>query len=126
MKAAVIFMLRFLGNLIWFLFTGLISFIAWTLTGILFCITVIGIPFGLQCFKIAGLLLWPIGHTVRTHFSAHPIANLIWLLLFGWELCIGYAVTGLLYCITIVGIPFGRQCFKLAELSLSPFGAVVQ
>lgn len=119
-------MLRFLGNLIWFLLTGLYSFIGWTLTGLLLCVTVIGIPFGLQCFKIAGLLLWPIGHTVQTRFSAHPIANLIWLVLFGWELCLGYVMAGIVYCITVIGIPFGRQCFKLAELSLIPFGASVR
>ena len=79
-----------------------------------------------QCFKIARLLLWPMGHTVTTHFSAHPIANLIWIVLFGWEMCVGYVVSGAIYCITVVGIPFGLQCFKLAELSLCPFGASVQ
>lgn len=117
--------MRLIGNLIWFLFTGFFSCVIWSLTGLLFCLTVVGIPFGLQCFKIARLLLWPIGHTVSTRFSAHPIANLIWIVLFGWELCIGYAVSGLLYSITIIGIPFGRQCFKLAELALCPFGATV-
>ncbi len=117
--------MRLIGNLIWFLFTGFLSCVTWSLAGLLFCLTVIGIPFGLQCFKIARLLLWPIGHTVSTRFSAHPIANLIWIVLFGWELCIGYAVSGLLYSITIIGIPFGRQCFKLAELALCPFGAVI-
>ena len=114
-----------LGNLIWFLVTGLYSFFAWTISGLLFCITVIGIPFGLQCFKLAKLFIWPMGHTVQTRFSAHPIANLIWVVLFGWELCLGYVLSGVLYSITIIGIPFGRQCFKLAELALCPFGASV-
>lgn len=118
--------MRLIGNLIWFLFTGLLSCIVWCMTGLLFCLTVIGIPFGVQCFKIARLLLWPMGHTVTTHFSAHPIANLIWIVLFGWEMCAGYVVSGAIYCITVVGIPFGLQCFKLAELSLCPFGASVQ
>ena len=118
--------MRFLGNLIWVVFTGLASFVSWTVCGLLFCATLIGIPFGVQCFKLAQLFLWPMGHTVHTRFSAHPIANLIWLVLFGWELCIGYALSGLLYSITIIGIPFGRQCFKLAELALCPFGASVE
>ena len=118
--------MRLIGNLIWFLFTGFWSCAVWSLTGLLFCLTVIGIPFGVQCFKIAGLLLWPMGHTVTTRFSTHPIANLIWIVLFGWEMCVGYVVSGVLYCITVVGIPFGLQCFKLAELSLCPFGASVQ
>lgn len=114
-----------LGNLIWFFFTGLVSWISWSLSGLLWCITVVGIPYGLQCFKIAKLIVWPMGHTVTTDFPSHPIANLIWALLFGWEFFIGYAVSGVLYCITIIGIPFGRQCFKLAVLSLFPFGSSV-
>ena len=115
--------MKLIGNLIWFLLVGFLSFLSWAVAGFILCITVIGIPFGLQCFKIANLFLWPMGHTVTTHFSAHPIANLIWLILFGWEFCIGCVAAGILFSITIIGIPFGRQCFKLAELAICPFGA---
>ncbi len=115
--------MKTLGNILWFIFTGLWGAIAYFLLGVLWCITIIGIPFGKQCFKIAGLIIWPIGKNVNTHFDKHPIANIIWLLLGGFELAVGFLFAGLLWCITIIGIPFGKQCFKLAQLSLLPFGA---
>lgn len=117
--------MKFIGNLLWFFLTGLVASISWFVLGILWCITVIGIPFGVQCFKFAGLSLFPFGKNVHENFSAHPIANFLWLVFGGLELAIGFAVTGLLWCITIIGIPFGKQCFKLAKLALMPFGAVI-
>lgn len=117
--------MKTIGNILWLIFTGLWSALGYVLTGALFCITIIGIPFGKQCFKLAKLVLTPFGKTVRSNFSSHPIANIIWILLFGWEMAIGFIVTGLLWCITIIGIPFGKQCFKLAQLSFVPFGANV-
>ncbi len=120
--------MRFLGNLIWLIFGGVLGAIAWTLAGLLLCITVIGIPFGVQCFKIAGLVLWPFGREVVIgNFGVGGlIMNILWLLLFGWELAIGHLVIGVLFCITVIGIPFGLQHFKFAQLSLVPFGAVVR
>lgn len=117
--------MKLIGNILWFLIIGIGSAISWFFTGLLLCITIIGIPFGKQCFKMAGLSLFPFGKTVRSNFSSHPIANVIWLLLFGWELALGYVFAGLFFCITIIGIPFGKQCFKLAALALIPFGARV-
>lgn len=117
--------MKTLGNILWFLFFGLWSAIAWLVLGLLWCITIIGIPFGLQAFKIATLVLWPFGKEVRSDFGKHPIANIIWLFFGGVELALGYVVGGVICCITIVGIPFGKQCFKLATLSLCPFGANV-
>ncbi len=117
--------MKLIGNILWFFFTGFWSAVAWFLLGVLCCITIIGIPFGKQCFKMAKLVLWPFGKNVSSNFGKHPIANIIWLLLFGWELAIGYLVIGIIWCITILGIPFGKQCFKLATLSLFPFGAKV-
>ncbi|MBO5110130.1 MAG: YccF domain-containing protein [Clostridia bacterium] len=117
--------MKLIGNLLWFIFTGLLSSIAWFLLGILWCITIIGIPFGKQCFKMAKLVLFPFGKTVKTDFGKHPIANILWLVFGGLELCVGYLVVGVIWCITIVGIPFGKQCFKLASLSLIPFGASI-
>ena len=117
--------MKTIGNIIWFIFVGLGSAIAWLLLGLLWCITIIGIPFGKQCFKLARLTLWPFGTTVDSDFSKHPIANIIWMILGGLELAFGYAIAGILFCITIIGIPFGKQCFKLAQLALFPFGAEV-
>lgn len=117
--------MKTIGNILWLIFTGLWSALGYVLTGVLFCITIIGIPFGKQCFKLAKLVLMPFGKAVHSNFASHPIANIIWILLFGWEMAIGFIVTGLLWCITIIGIPFGKQCFKLAQLGFVPFGANV-
>ncbi len=120
-------MLRFLGNVIWFLLGGLILSILWFLFGILWCITIIGIPLGKQCFKFAKLTLTPFGKTVRTSQRTFPLlVNVIWILLSGGELAILHASLGLAFCVTIVGIPFGLQHFKLAELALFPFGSEVE
>ena len=115
--------MKTLGNIIWFLLIGLWSAIGYALIGLILCITIIGIPFGKQCFKMAKLVLTPFGKNVKTNFDKHPIANIIWILLAGWEMAIGFIFAGLIFCITIIGIPFGKQCFKLAKLSFIPFGA---
>lgn len=114
-----------LGNLLWIIFGGLISAIGWLIAGLLCCITVVGIPFGLQCFKIAGLVLAPFGRDVQVgNFGAGGlIGNVIWLVLLGWELALGHVISGAILCATIIGIPFGLQHFKLAKLALIPFGA---
>ncbi len=117
--------MKTIGNILWFIFTGFWSAVAWFLAGVLLCITVIGIPFGRQCFKFAKLVLWPFGKKVTTRFDKHPIANILWAVLFGWEYALSYVILGLAWCITIIGIPFGKQCFKLAALSFFPFGATV-
>ncbi len=118
--------MKTIGNLLWFVFTGLESFFAWLFLGILWCITIIGIPFGKQCFKFASLSAWPFGRKLHTDFGKHPFANVIWMVFGGIELALVYAAIGLLWCITIVGIPFGKQCFKLARLALTPFGAKIR
>ena len=118
--------MKTLGNIIWFIFGGIFGGLAWILCGFLWCITIIGIPVGVQCFKLATLAFWPFGRTVRYEGGAGSfIINVFWFLFGGLELALGYCAIGLVYCITIIGIPFGLQCFKLAKLSLAPFGAVV-
>ncbi len=114
-----------IGNLFWIVLVGFIPALLWLLAGLLLCVTIIGIPFGLQCFKFARLTLIPFGAEVNTDFSSHPIMNLIWLLLFGWGLALYYCAVGLLFFITIIGIPFGFPCFKLALLAICPFGAKI-
>lgn len=116
-----------LGNIIWFIFGGFVSGLSWLFSGIVWCITIIGIPYGLQCFKFASLSFFPFGKEVEYGGGAmSTLANIIWILFFGWWMALGNMIVGLLWCITIVGIPFGNQFFKIAKLSLTPFGATIQ
>ncbi|MGK0552072.1 YccF domain-containing protein [Enterococcus faecalis] len=113
-----------LGNIIWFIFGGFIGGLGWLLAGLLWCITIIGIPVGLQCFKFASLSFWPFGKEVEYSTSGISfVINIIWLIVSGLPLAITHCVSGLLLYITIIGIPFGNQSFKLAKLALMPFGA---
>lgn len=114
-----------LGNTLWFIFGGCISGLSWCLAGCLWCVTIIGIPVGLQCFKLASLSFFPFGKEVRYGGGAVSfLVNLIWLVLSGLPLALEHALIGLLLCVTVIGIPFGLQQFKLAKLALMPFGAV--
>lgn len=117
--------MSFIGNIVWLLFGGIIAAIAWLIVGLVLCATIIGIPFGVQCMKISALVLWPFGKEIDLgNFGAGGlIFNIIWLILFGWEFAIAHLTIGLIFCITIIGIPFGLQHFKLAKLGLIPFGA---
>lgn len=115
--------MKVLGNLVWILTVGIWSALAYFFVGVVLCVTIIGIPFGTQCFKLASLSLAPFGQDVNSEFGEHPIANLIWLFIVGWELAAFYFIIGVFLCITIIGIPFGKQCFKLGILALFPFGA---
>ena len=115
-----------IGNILWFLFGGLIGGLSWVLAGLIFCVTIVGIPVGMQCFKMAQLAFFPFGKEVVYGGGGFSfLVNLIWILCFGWEMAIGYAVLGLVWCVTILGIPVGKQCFKMAKLALMPFGAEV-
>lgn len=118
-------MFRFIANVIWIIFGGLIGALLWCLAGLILCITVVGIPLGLQCFKFAKISFAPFGKKVKLHFGKHPIVNLIWLVLVGWEMMIVYLFAALLCCITIVGIPMALQALKFSKLALAPFGAEV-
>ena len=117
--------MKTLGNIIWFILVGLWEAIGYFFIGLIWCITIVGIPFGLQAFKLAKLIILPFGKEPKTNFDAHPIANIIWLVFGGFALAVGFVFAGLILCITIIGIPFGKQCFKLAKLSCIPFGATV-
>ncbi len=116
-----------LGNLLWFVFGGCISGLTWCLFGCLWCITVVGIPVGVQCFKMAGLSFFPFGKEVEYGGGAMSfIVNIIWIVLSGLPLALEHLVFGIVMCVTIIGIPFGLQHFKLAKLALMPFGARVR
>lgn len=115
-----------LGNILWILFGGMWQALGWCIMGLLWCITIIGIPIGLQCFKFASLALAPFGKEVNYGGGAPSvIANIVWLIVSGIPLAVAAVLNGLILCCTIVGIPFGLQCFKIAKLALMPFGATV-
>ncbi|MCL2815476.1 MAG: YccF domain-containing protein [Oscillospiraceae bacterium] len=115
-----------LGNIIWILCGGIWQALAWGIMGILWCITIIGIPIGRQCFKFASLAFAPFGKEVQYGGGAPSmIANILWLLISGIPLATAAALNGLILCCTVIGIPFGLQCFKIAKLALMPFGATV-
>ena len=118
--------MKTIGNLIWFLFGGLWMGLGWTLVGLVWCISIIGIPVGIQCFKFARLAFFPFGKVIVYSGGAPSLlCNILWLTFGGFALAISAAIHGLFFCITIVGIPFGMQCFKFARLALTPFGSDV-
>lgn len=119
--------MSFLGNIIWFIFGGLIMGLSWIGIGLLWCITLVGIPVGVQCFKLAGLAFFPFGKEVSYGGGVGSfLLNILWIIFGGIPLAIEAAVIGLIFCVTVVGIPFGLQCFKIAKLALMPFGAKVR
>jgi len=118
--------MRLIGNILWFLLVGLWSWLVWVSLGIIWCITLLGIPVGLQCFKFAGLSAFPFGKDVEmSSGTGSTIINIIWIFLGGFELALGYLTLGIIFFITLIGIPFGKQCFKLMKLSLFPMGAKI-
>lgn len=118
--------MKIIGNILWFVFGGFLSGLGWVLAGCLWCITIIGIPIGTQCFKFAGLAFFPFGkEVVYGGGTISLLANILWLIISGIPMAVGNFITGCLWCITIIGIPFGKQFFKIAKLSLMPFGASV-
>lgn len=115
-----------LGNIIWFIFGGLAGAISWFLAGCLWCITIIGIPIGLQCFKFASLSLAPFGkEVVYGGGGVSFLVNILWLIISGIPLALAHFISACLLTITIIGIPFAKQSLKLAKLALMPFGASI-
>lgn len=121
--------MKILGNIIWLIFGGLEAAICYFTASLALMITIIGIPVALQTFKIGLLCLWPFGSEVKEKDSSlgcfYLLFNLIWLIFGGLLACLMHIFFGLLLCITIIGIPFGKQHFKMAGLSLAPFGKEV-
>lgn len=122
--------MNLLGNLIWLIFGGLWSALGYFFGGIMLCLTVVGIPWGLQCFKLAGLVLWPFGKEVVSSSNntgcLSTLFNIVWLLSGGLYTALVHLVFGLLLAITIIGIPFAKQHFKLIEISMMPFGKTIR
>ncbi|MEW2519846.1 YccF domain-containing protein [Actinacidiphila alni] len=112
-------------NIIWLILCGLWMCLGYFLAGLLLCVTIIGIPFGIAAFRIGIFALWPFGYTAverRDAGAGSLIGNVLWVILAGWWLALGHVVTGVLLCVTIIGIPFGIANFKLIPLSLMPLG----
>ena len=113
-------------NLLWLVFGGIFTAIEYLVASLLMMITIIGIPFGMQTLKMASLALWPFGKTVRSGARSggclYILMNVLWILLGGIWICLSHLAFGVVLCITIIGIPFGLQHFKLAGLALTPFG----
>jgi uncharacterized membrane protein YccF (DUF307 family) len=118
--------MNLLGNIIWLVFGGLFAALGYVIGGIALCISVVGIPWGLQCFKLASVVLWPFGKRIISDSSntgcLSMLCNIIWIIFGGWYTAIVHFVMGCILCLTIIGIPWGQQHFKLIELSLMPFG----
>ena len=118
--------MKLLGNIVWLVFGGIIIAIQYCIGSLLLMITIVGIPFGIQTLKMASVALWPFGKETKLHSRAsgclYIIMNLIWLIFGGLWIALSHAVFGALLCLTIIGIPFGLQHFKLTAIALSPFG----
>jgi uncharacterized membrane protein YccF (DUF307 family) len=112
-------------NVIWLILCGLWMCLGYFIAGLILCVTIIGIPFGIAAFRIGVYALWPFGYTAverRDAGAGSLIGNVLWVILAGWWLTLGHVITGVLLCVTIIGIPFGLANFKLIPLSLMPLG----
>lgn len=118
--------MNILMNLLWLVLGGLVIALEYLVSSLLLMITIVGIPFGVQTLKLATFALWPFGRTVcsgvRASGCLYILMNVLWILLGGIWICLSHLIFGVVLCITLIGIPFGLQHFKLAALSLTPFG----
>ena len=114
------------GNIIWLIFGGFLAGLGYLIGGAFLCLTIVGIPFGMQAIKIGVATFAPFGREVQEYENANSVTNtifnMIWIILFGWEIAVAHLVHGLILAITIVGLPFAKQHFKLIPLALLPFG----
>ncbi|MGW7485918.1 YccF domain-containing protein [Streptomyces sp. NPDC054786] len=117
--------MKFILNVLWLVLSGLWLAIGYVVAGIICCILIITIPFGIASFRIAGYALWPFGRTTVVREDSgvgSAIGNVIWIIFAGWWLALGHIITGIALCVTIIGIPFGIANFKMIPVSLMPLG----
>ncbi|MFJ9694877.1 YccF domain-containing protein [Kitasatospora sp. NPDC101183] len=117
--------IKFILNVIWLVFCGIWMALAYVLAGIICCVLIITIPFGIASFRIAGFILWPFGRTTverRDAGAASCVGNVIWLVFAGWWLALGHLLTSIPLFLSIVGIPFGWANLKMIPVSLMPLG----
>ncbi|TLX73045.1 YccF domain-containing protein [Labilibacter sediminis] len=122
--------MSFLGNIIWLIFGGFMIAIEFFIASLLLMISIVGIPFGLQTIKLGSLAMWPFGReAVSTHHASGCLSvfmNVLWILIGGIWIALSHLFWGVVLCITIIGIPFGKQHFKLASVALTPFGREIR
>jgi uncharacterized membrane protein YccF (DUF307 family) len=118
--------MKLVGNIIWLVFGGIVIAVEYLIGSLVLMLTVIGIPFGIQTLKLASLSLWPFGRDTTVHSRSsgclYIIMNVLWLISGGLVIALTHSIFGAFLCITIIGIPFGLQHFKLTAIALSPFG----
>ena len=117
--------MRLILNLIWLVFCGLWMALAYVVAGLICFVLIITIPFGIAAFRIGGYVLWPFGRQIEIRRDAgigSLIGNIIWIVLFGWELALGHLISGIALCLTIIGIPLGLANFKIIPISIMPLG----
>ena len=120
--------MKTIGNVIWLVVFGVWLGVGYLLAGLLACLTLIGIPFGLQSFKLAGFVMWPFGRQLREgtgHRFSKGVLNIIWIVIGGVWLALAHLLLGVLACLTVIGIPFGLKNFAMAKLALFPFDSAV-
>ncbi|MFB9428154.1 YccF domain-containing protein [Streptoalloteichus tenebrarius] len=120
--------MRLLLNVIWLVFGGLLMALGYALAGVLCCVLVVTIPFGIASFRMAAYTLWPFGRTIVDRPGAgagSAVGNVVWILVAGWWLALGHVVTGIAQCLTVVGIPLGVGNLKLVPVSLTPLGKAI-
>ncbi|TVR09270.1 MAG: YccF domain-containing protein [Phormidium sp. GEM2.Bin31] len=119
-----------IGNVIWLIFGGLLSGLGYIVGGLGLCLTIVGIPFGLQAIKLGFATMTPFGRKIvedeNPNSTLKTIFNVIWILLFGWEIALSHLVHAAILAITIIGLPFAKQHIKLIQLALFPFGRSFQ
>ena len=123
--------MKTIGNIIWVVFGGFMIALEYFVSGFLMMLTIVGIPFGIQAFKLGILALWPFGSKVTESEDALPgclnlILNIIWFFVGGLWIALTHLLWGILFSITIIGIPFGKQHFKLIHLAIVPFGKKIE
>lgn len=115
-----------IGNLIWFIFGGLILGLGYILGGLVLCLTIVGIPFGIKVMKLGLFAMWPFGGEVvqreKPMGCLSLLLNVIWIIFGGIEIALSHLALGVVFCCTIIGIHFGLQHFKLMLMALMPFG----
>ncbi|USR92960.1 YccF domain-containing protein [Phormidium yuhuli AB48] len=119
-----------IGNVIWLIFGGLLSGLGYIIGGLGLCLTIVGIPFGLQAIKLGFATMTPFGRKIveddNPNSTLKTVFNVIWILLFGWEIALSHLIHAAILAITIIGLPFAKQHFKLIQLALFPFGRSFQ
>lgn len=120
--------MRTVLNVVWLVFAGLWMALGYAVVGLICFVTIIGIPFGIACFRIANYCLWPFGRTIEVRHDAGAgslIGNVVWLILAGWWLALGHVIAGIAFCLTIIGIPLGLASFKIVPITLFPLGVEI-